>query len=128
MSLAVSDKYGLKEGTPQIKSVGPLVFGPDGILFVADNMGASIFAFDVGDAGKITTTRPVDVDELDARLAAYLGCPKADVLIRDMAVHPATQEVYLSVMRGSGAAALPVLVKVLADGALTDVSDRKSVV
>ena len=49
-SEAVSiDKYGLEVGTPGIKSVGPLAFGPDGLLFVGDNVGAAIFAIDVGD-------------------------------------------------------------------------------
>ena len=52
--LAVSmGKYGLEVGTPGIKSVGPLAFGPDGILFLADNVGATIFAIAVGDAEKV---------------------------------------------------------------------------
>ena len=42
-------KFGLDIGTPGIKSVGPLAFGPEGILFVGDNLGAAIFAIDVGD-------------------------------------------------------------------------------
>ncbi len=29
----------LKQGNPQIKSAGPLGFGPDGILFVGDTKG-----------------------------------------------------------------------------------------
>ena len=44
-------KYGLEVGTPGIKSVGPLAFGPDEILFVGDNVGAAIFAIDVADTG-----------------------------------------------------------------------------
>ena len=36
-------KYGLEVGTPGIKSVGPLAFGPEGILFLADNMGGDDF-------------------------------------------------------------------------------------
>ena len=120
MSLAVDTKYGLNIGTPAIKSVGPLTFGPDGILFVADNMGATIFAIDVGDGEQVTEARPLEVDKLDTRLASYLGCPREDVLIRDMAVHPSSQAVYLSVMRGSGEAAVPVLMRIKADGSLSD--------
>ena len=38
--LAVTmSKYGLEIGTPAIKSIGPLAFGPEEILFVGDNMG-----------------------------------------------------------------------------------------
>ena len=42
--IAVSARAGdptasLKQGNPQIKSAGPLGFGPDGILFVGDTQG-----------------------------------------------------------------------------------------
>ena len=122
MSLTIdSGKYGLKVGTPGVKSVGPITFGPEGILFVADNVGATIFAIDVGAAGAASATGPIDVDNLDTRLAAYLGCARDDVFIRDMTVHPSSQEVYLSVMRGSGTAAAPVLIKVGPDGTLSEV-------
>ena len=119
-----SGKYGLKVGTPGIKSLGPIAFGPEGILFVADNVGATIFAIDAGEAGAAGEPHPVDVDNLDTRLAAYLGCSRQDVSIRDMAVGPVSQDVYLSVMRGSGAAAVPVLIKVGPDGTLSEVPLR----
>jgi hypothetical protein len=120
-SSATAARYGLEAGTPAIKSVGPIAFGPEGILFVADNVQATIFALDVDDTGTATKERPLDVDLLDTRLAAYLGCAPEDVFIREMAVHPVSQNVYLSVMRGSGDAAVPVLIKVGANGALSDV-------
>ena len=115
-------KYGLEAGTPGIKSVGPLAFGPEGILFLADNVGATIFAIAVGDAGEATQRRTVNVENLDTPLAAYLGCSRDDVFIRDMTVHPSSQNVYLSVMRGSGDAAVPVLIKVGSDGAISEVT------
>ncbi len=122
MSLEVgAGKYGLKVGTLGIKSVGSLAFGPEGILFVADSVGATIFAIDVGDADAGSEPRSLDVDHLDTRLAAYMGCSRDDVFIRDMAVHPSSQNVYLSVMRGSGAASVPVLIKVGTDGVLSEV-------
>jgi hypothetical protein len=122
MSLAVgTGKYGLKVGTPGIKSVGPITFGPDGILFIADNVQATIFAIGVGDTDVAREPHPIDVEKLDTRLAACLGCSREDVFLRDMAVHPLSQKVYLSVMRGSGAAAVPVLLRVGASGALSEV-------
>jgi len=122
-SEAVSiDKYGLEVGTPGIKSVGPLAFGPDGLLFVGDNVGAAIFAIDVGDAGPANKQREINVENLGTSLAAYLGCSREDVFIRDMAVHPSSENIYLAVMRGSGEAAIPVLIKVGADGTLSEVS------
>ena len=116
-----TSQYGLEVGTPGIQSVGSLAFGPEGILFIADNVGATIFAIDVGDTDAESEPGPIHVDNLDTPLAAYLGCSRDDVIIRDMAVHPSSQHVYLSVMRGSGEAAVPVLIKVGADGALSDV-------
>ncbi len=121
--LAVSiGKYGLEVGTPGFKSVGPLAFGPNGILLVGDNIGAAIFAIDVGDDDVANEQNEINVENLDTPLAAYLGCSRDDIFIRDMAVHPSSQNVYLAVMRGSGEAAIPVLIKVGADGNLSEVS------
>jgi hypothetical protein len=116
--------YGLKVGTPEINSVGPITFGPDDILFVADNESATVFAIDVADPGaEATGSAPFDFDNVDTRLAAFLGCSRDEVGIRDMAVHPRSHDVYLSVMRGRGDAALPVIVRInVADGSLSEVS------
>ena len=122
-SEAVSiSKYGLEIGTPGVKSVGPLAFGPDGLLFVGDNVGAAIFAIDVGDGGPANEKSDINVENLGTSLAAYLGCLREDVYIRDIAVHPSSKNIYLAVMRASGEAAIPVLIKVGADGSLSDVS------
>jgi hypothetical protein len=91
-------------------------------LFVADNAQATILAIDVGDTAPANAPRPMNVDKLDTRLAAYLGCSREDIFLKDMAVHPASHNVYLSVMRGSGAAALPVLIKVDASGTLSELA------
>src|SRR4051812_458938 len=111
--------YGLEIGSPRLESVGPLAFGPPGILFVADNVGAAIFAIGLGEADA-AEPGPIEVDKLDTRLAAYLGCPRDEVFIRDLKVRPATQDVYLSVTRGSGVAALSVLLLLRADGTLAE--------
>ena len=41
----------LKKGKPALRSAGPLAFGPDGVLFVADPMGASLVAIATGLTG-----------------------------------------------------------------------------
>jgi hypothetical protein len=104
--------YGMSVGTPVLESVGPITFGPEDVLFVADNRAATIFALDVADSGQTGGAEPFDLDNLDARLASYLGCSVQDVFIRDLAVHPRTHNVYLSVMRGNGADATPVIFRV----------------
>ncbi|HEY7293919.1 MAG TPA: hypothetical protein VH916_02715 [Dehalococcoidia bacterium] len=116
-----SSRYGLTVGTPDIQSLGPITFGPEGILFLADNATARIVAVAIDDDAA-ADPRPLAVDQLDTRLAAYLGCASEDVSIRGMAVHPQAQTVYLTVMRGGGAAALPVLIRIAGDGTLAAVS------
>jgi len=123
MSMAPStNTYGLSVGTPGIRSIGPIEFGPEGILFIADIVEATIFAIDIGDADSAGEQYTVDVEKIDTQLAAYLGCSREDVLIRDMAVHPSSQNVYLSVMRGRGAVAIPVLIKVGVNGAISEIA------
>ena len=113
------DAYRLEVGTPAIKSVGAIAFGPDDILFVADNAGAMIFAIEVVDDEPLVA--PSMVERLDERLAAYLGCPRDEVFVRDMGVHPSSQAVYLAVMRGRGNPSVPVLIRVGEGGTLAEV-------
>jgi hypothetical protein len=114
--------YGLQVGTPELRSAGPIAFGPEGILFLADNGTASVLAVDVGDPGPAAGSEPFDLDGVDLRLASLLGCDVDDVVIRDMAVHPTSHHVYLSVQRGFGDAGQPVLVRVdRLTGAIADV-------
>ncbi|MCW2522986.1 MAG: hypothetical protein JWO63_1321 [Frankiales bacterium] len=112
--------YGLSQGILNLKSIGAITFGPDGILFLADNVDAAVYALDVADSAP-PADAPIDVERLDARLASYVGVDPAHLSIRGMAVHPVSAAVYLSVMRGHGAAASPVLVRVLAGGAVEGV-------
>ncbi len=116
------EELGLALGSPGIKSVGPLAFGPEGVLFVGDNVGAAIFAIDAGDPGEASDSSAIDLENLDTSLAGYLGCSREDVQIRDMAVHPISQNVYISVMRGSGDAGVPVIIRIDGDGGISDVS------
>jgi hypothetical protein len=39
----------MTRGTPPLASVGPMTFGDDDVLFVADNVTATLFAIDVAD-------------------------------------------------------------------------------
>ena len=115
-------EYGLQIGTPKVASLGPITFGPGDVLFLADNVRAVVYAIAVPDEGS-AGAEAFELDDLDSKLAGLLGCEVDDVIIADMAVHPVSGNVFLSVMRGRGAAALPVLVKVdRHDGALSEVS------
>jgi hypothetical protein len=100
---------------PTLSSIGPLAFGPGGVLYAADPQAATIFALDLGAQASSGTAGTGAVAKLDDRIAAVLGTAAADVRIMDLAVHPTSKNSFLSVMRGQGASAQPALLRV--DGA-----------
>jgi hypothetical protein len=102
---------------PAFTSIGPLAFGPGGVLFAADRQAATIFALNLGAqaSGKAPGTR--DITGVDQQIASVLGTTAADIAITDLAVHPTSKNTFVSVMRGQGAAAKPALVRI--DGAGT---------
>jgi hypothetical protein len=101
----------LKSGKPDLKSISALAFGPQGILFVGDSQGGAVFAIDTGDA-TAASTGAYKVQDLGGKIAGALGVDAKQMLITDMAVNPVSGNAYLSVSRGKGPDATPVLVKV----------------
>lgn len=112
----------LTKGTPDIKSAGPLAFGPNGILFVGDSQGAAIFAVDTADRSADKAVGSIKVDGINDKVAALLGTDRAEIMINDLAVNPASGKAYLSVSRGKGPSASPVIVRVDRSGKLELVS------
>ena len=108
VSTAVVNKFGLGIGTPVLSSPGAIVFGPEGILFVADHAAATIFAIEVADRAT-ASAGPIEITDLDTRIGSLLGTGPDDVHIAGLAVHPDTRAVYLSVTRGHGSGAVPLL-------------------
>jgi hypothetical protein len=106
----------MKKGKPQFQSMGPLAFGPDGILFVADTKSAAIVAVATGDVSKASTAKPIKVEGINQKIAGVLGTTADQILIEDMAVNPISRNVYLAVSRGRGPDAIPVLIRVQIDG------------
>jgi hypothetical protein len=100
---------------PSFSSIGPLAFAPDGTLFAADRASASIVAMTLGAQASGPVAGTKDVANVDTKIAAVLGTDAAGITITDLAVHPTTKNSFISVMRGSGAAAQAALVRV--DGA-----------
>src|SRR5262249_19173653 len=60
--------------------------------------------------------RPVQVKDLGSKVAAMLGTDTKQVMINDLAVNPRSGNVYLSVSRGRGPDAVPVIVRINASG------------
>src|SRR5262245_6317575 len=93
---------GLAKGTPEIKSISALAFGPNGILFVGDPASATIFAIGTDDT-KPAGDKPVNIDRIDAQLAGVLGVTEKEVRINDVKVNPASGNIYIAATRGTGA-------------------------
>ena len=111
----------MSEGKPDLKSIGPIAFGPEGILFAADSKSAAVFAIATGDT-KGVQADSLKVENLDEKIAALLGTSVEQILVNDLAVNPASGTPYLAVSRGRGPDAKPVLLKVNGDGSLALVS------
>jgi hypothetical protein len=102
---------GFKTGTPGIKSISSLAFGPDGILFIGDSKSATVFALNTKDNRKNKATA-VEMKNIDQKIAAALGTEVANITITDMAVNPVSKKLYLSVQHSDGT---PVLLKIEGD-------------
>ena len=100
---------------PQFQSIGPLTFGPDGVLFAADNKAARIYAIDLGDHAASKTAGAADTKAIDQKIASMLGTDARELTITDLAIHPESRNAFLSAQRGQGANAQAVLLRV--DGA-----------
>jgi hypothetical protein len=105
-----------------LQSIGPLAFSPDGVLFAADRQAATIFAIELGAQGNGGAAGAKDVTGIDQQIAALVGTDAKEVQVTDLAVHPKTKNAYIAAMRGTGADAKPVLVKVDGAGKLSVVS------
>ena len=114
-ALAASSSDATTGVTPEFKHIGKLAFGPEGVIFAADGQEVTITALQLGErmAGGVPGTQ--DVPAIDGKIAGLLGIDAENLLITDMVVDPNTRNTYISVMRGLGDGAAPVLLRV--DGA-----------
>lgn len=111
----------LSANAQQVQSFGVLEFSDEGILFVGDNIAGAIHALDLSTEAQTKEKFEVNVYNVDVRVAAILGSAAQSIQINDLAVHPKSSEVYLSVTRGHGVEALPALVKIDAKNRLINV-------
>src|SRR4026208_84763 len=88
MAHAANWTAGMKEGNPVLTSRGPLTFGPEGILFVADTKGAAVVAIATGDTKPASGAKAVKVEGINQKIAGLLGTTADTILINDMVVNP----------------------------------------
>jgi len=115
-----AENWGLKKGDPELKSAGPLAFGPDGILFIGDTKAAAVVAIDTGDTSGDPAKVDVNIEGLGEKVAKTLGVKPQAVAINDLAVNPASGNIYLSVAQG-GAEGGAAIVRIDAAGKLAQV-------
>ena len=113
MKSALSDEApaksgeGFVEGALELKSAGALAFGPDGVLFVGDSRGGAVYGLAVDDRTPDPHKGEVEINDIDKRIAKLLETPVDQVVIRDMAVNPATQHCSSRSRAAAGADAAP---------------------
>ena len=105
-----------------LESVGPIAFGPDNILFAADNQAAKIYALDVETLVSNTTPGLKNIVGIDQQIAALLGIDVREIAITDLAINPKSRNAFIALSRGRGKNAQPVLIRVDGSGRLNVIS------
>src|SRR5215813_1064746 len=68
-------------GKVPFMSAGALAFGPSGVLLVGDSAGGSIVAIDNKDTKAATSEVKVNVDGVDAKIAAMVGIAADQIVL-----------------------------------------------
>src|SRR5437868_3149562 len=92
--------YGMRVAPLRLQSIGVMTFGSDGTLYVADSRAGAVYAVDLGETERDTSTSGISVRGIDARIASVLGVSKDEVLVHDMVAQPLSQSIYFSVTKG----------------------------
>jgi hypothetical protein len=128
-SLLVGDLRGdytnhMQRGDVILGSAGQIAFGPEGILLVADPRNAQIVAIATDDQSSAATVN-YSITNIDEKIAGMLGTVTKEIQIVDLATNPLSHLVYLSVARGRGPNAIPVLLRIQPDGSIQEVSTKQ---
>lgn len=110
-----SDKnnpYGFITGTPEIKSISAMAFGPEGILFIGDSKSATVFAVDTRDKVLLEKAKPIAVKNFDQEIAKMLGTEAKNISILDIVVNPLSKKAYCAVQTTDGT---PLVLTIVGD-------------
>jgi hypothetical protein len=106
-----------------VKSAGALAFAPGGVLLLGDSVSATVFALDTEDR---TPGQPLmdgtEFRGVAEKIGALLGVGADQILVYDSAVNPISRNIYLSVSRGRGPDAVPVILRMDHEGNLTELA------
>lgn len=115
-----------------LQSMSTLAFAPGGVLLVGDAKGAAVYAIETGDVTPGEEAERFGLADLETKIGAMVGARATEVLIHDMAVNPASHQIYFAVSRGRGGwdwrwelpndvADATILVRVGTDGEIEEV-------
>jgi hypothetical protein len=100
-AVAWADKEVLEKtvtGTPELKSIDVIRFGPGGVLFIGDGKGSQVVAVDVSGTGEKAGFKD-SIERIDAKIAGKLGATTKEVEIVDLAVNPSTHIGFIAVRK-----------------------------
>lgn len=109
----------MAERNLDIRFAGALEFSQDGTLFVGDNHNGAIYAFETEGAPFDGQIMPSSVANIDVKIAELLGVGAHAIEINDIAAHPVTNDIYISVTRIGNLVSQPAIVKVERDHSLS---------
>ncbi len=105
----------IAETSLDIKFAGALEFAEDGTLFVGDNHNGAIYAFETTSAANEGQIMPSSIANIDAKIAELLGVGASAIEINDIAAHPVSNDIYISVTRIGNLVSHPAIVTVSQD-------------
>jgi hypothetical protein len=106
----------------QLQSIGPLGFGPNGVMYAADSVAGKIYALDLGAQATGGAPGTANIDNFTQKVAAMLGTDAGQIAVTDLVVDARTRNSFVSVMRGQGPDARPALLRVDGAGAINAVA------
>lgn len=83
-------------GTPALKSIEAISFGPNGLLLIGDGKGKQLVAIDTGDTNPVKWAK-MEVPKIQETLAGRIGTSAEGIKIVKMAVNPSSHTAYFAI-------------------------------
>ena len=99
-----------------LRFAGALEFSNHGTLFVGDNYNGAIYAFELPQDPVAPDALPVTIGDIDVKIAGLLGVNSHALEINDMAVHPTSHAIYISLSRIGSFESQPAIVEITQGG------------
>ena len=109
-------------GNIDLQYAGPLAFAPNGVLLIGDTNAAMLYAVETKDITALKNKGQINLNQVDKKIAAALGTSADNILINDLAVNPLSGKAYLSVSRGKGPDAMPIILTITPNGDIAEFS------